>query len=706
MFGGVLFGGAPPASTGGATSVLPGTIYTQTLTSSITPAGTITRAALFFRTFTSSITQAGTIAKAARPIRRSRLEPVGTKPPPGIPYHLWVAGDSYAWSAASGSTINYATYRWLGGITGPMTTFYDLPSGQTNATTHLYGMTVNSSGGYSGITPAGFTTEGILRDRLVQHGLPYSQVTKHEWHMPGTLLNAWASDIPAPGTNRLNPTLGRWAGMVQDMLATTGGRHIVFMPLGENDTNGAGHGNVVKGANPTDQATFDAQWAAFFTARRADADAVLGYLEEIAAAMPGSPKIEVVIPGKVNFMFRDSQQGGVPYTVPPTSDDQAIATVIHMTDGYGYFAQWNYDSTIEIERWAQLQAGLGNPTIAFVAYDFNSRLTYWRNAQPNAIGSDLLGFTAGSINGLNPYYWANATANINQQVLGPINQRLSTDVWGPACAAKSSSTHIHAIHTQVYTDPRYDMDPNLPADAYQPMRREHWIDFLHLDPDGFAWWIDATIAAWFPQSQWVELNNPQPKMLVSAVRTGAVTPTGTLNKTLRRLFTGSITAAGTVVKAATKPFTSAVTPAAPRPRTTVNQQLSSTVTPTGMLVRRTFRTFTSTLAPVGSLGRTFAQTLTSTLAPVGSLGRTITQSLGSTLAPAGTIRRRTFQSLRSTITPSTGGSNRRVSSWRRPWRRADVHRDERTPDSGRPSLRGPAVNPTHRPASWRSSRRQ
>jgi hypothetical protein len=116
---------------------------------------------------------------------------------------------------------------------------------------------------------------------------------------------------------------------------------------------------------------------------------------------------------------------------------------------------------------------------------------------------------------------------------------------------------------------------------------------------------------------------------------GSVTPTGALNKKTFKTFTGSSTPTGvlTKVRVVIRTFTGAVTPTGALAKKTIKSFAGSS-TPTGILAKRPNKKFTGTVTPTGTLAKKVYKKFVGAVTPVGTL---LTQTFGRIFGRPGIV---------------------------------------------------------------------
>lgn len=570
-------------------------VFSETLSSSATPSSSLGVIATKAKTLSSSAAPSSWFGKSIGAQMSSHAQPRGVMSLLRSK-KIYTIGDSIiAWASHEGSTIDYADFGvWSG------TRFYDVPSGAASG--HTYGITTEDDGSFGGLTPEGFTSHGILRDRLQHFGLQYVTTEVLEYAIPGTLLSSWKFDIPgvggngAVGTDPYAPTVGKWQGFVPSFLASADD-DVVVITAGGNDIFGQGKGNAVIDAS--NQSTLDAAWDNFFSNLRDDASDILEYIKLLCAYRGRGT--DVVVVSYPYFPCRDWNNNGVPLRYPPHSSSEAVFTCTWLTDGFGFYRQWQVDSTYEINRYATAQATAGVPANSgppfYIPTDYPTRYSYWQNQQNNAIAADILNGTS-TINSINPSYWANAVQNFTNDTLNGVMERLTDDVWGLLETDYVGDPWLNYMHIETWSSDLYDYY-STDTRPKKAMRRERWIEGVHMDPDGMAAWVDTWVPQWMSRSMYQDLVQiSRPRMRIGVAMPSSATPQSSLLSNLTYRLISSITPSSSFGGAGG-----------------FSRMFESAIAPTSALGRMIGRVFSSSATPDSAIGGSVHSTLSSSFSP-------------------------------------------------------------------------------------------
>lgn len=402
---------------------------------------------------------------------------------------VYTVGDSWAaWSAHAGSNTGTGEFPLWYGVT-----FQNMCEGM--GSNGVYGATF-SSGGLSGITPAGYSERGLLYDRAILHLPENVGLLVHEHASPGSRLAQWAEDIPTDET-RYAPASGLWRNLAPELAAAPDANtsRLVFVTLTGNDFGSPANSHTLV---PRDSA-----WDTYWDTVASNIRTVLDYIAELAQ-LSGAP-IEVVWPSYHNFYVDDGNM--IQY--PPHANNRAPKRALWTTQGFGAFKQWDVDATAEINRWAAEQASSHG--------SFPENTTdYWRNLLNAYLAADVLSGTT-QANSLHPGFWPASTANITGEVINGELQRLD-EVWDEVAEEYESNEWVRPIYLSVW-DQALDPDETVPEGPLTTTPDiSKWVEGAHLNDAGFSDWIDV----WFPQ--WMEKTSLDIPGLPSEILTGQLWP--------------------------------------------------------------------------------------------------------------------------------------------------------------------------------------
>lgn len=389
-------------------------------------------------------------------------------------------GDSVmAFLHHSGVTRTSATFAlW------PGTRFYSLPSGLANASGQ-YGITTNPDGTTNlFINSTGFTTNGIMDDRLhVQQ--PIWGVTKHEFAIAGSLIGFWAGQCDQYD---LDGT-GVWSTIVP--LLSTLTRLCIFLTGGGNDIITLLKGAMIDHTNAGYMALWDNTYIPQIIANYTR---VIDFVQTHAGTNP----VDLILPTYYNLRVQD----GIPVTYVPHGDtfdpNKAPFRCAWLTDGFGAFQQAKVDRDAEIIRWANLVPALFG----------------FRVGQLNlALGSDLVSNPGGNARSLDSLIHVNGTKNITNENINNVFHKLGTaQTTLAADYAFGGSKYVSTFNVIQFTT--YDsLNAAFPPEtgpggvqstvplAYQSGNGNAFADVVHASKAGFEVYGDYIISQWFQRSQ-------------------------------------------------------------------------------------------------------------------------------------------------------------------------------------------------------------
>lgn len=387
---------------------------------------------------------------------------------------VYTAGDSWAaWSAHRGSNTGTGSFPLWSGVT-----FQNMNEGM--GSNGVYGATFGS-GGLGGVSKAGYTEHGILKDRADLMLPEDVGMVVREYAVPGSKLSQWASDIPDPeDEDYLSPASGKWMSLAPLLAAPPPANtaRCVFMTLTGNDFGGA--------ANTLTLVPRAAGWDDYWTAREAELRKVLTYVADLAEAS-GAP-IELVMPSYHNFFMDDGDM--VQY--PPHANNRAPKKAVWMTQGMGAYKQWETDSNAEINAWADMKRQ------QYGSWPQNTA-DYWKTQLNGALAADILNGST-SAHSLHNGYWAAATQNITGSVINGELQKLD-DIWENVMPDFANNQWVRPYYFSVWdevTTPEESVEEGLTTTT---PANDRWVEGVHLNHIGYAEWIDVWLSRYLDQTE-------------------------------------------------------------------------------------------------------------------------------------------------------------------------------------------------------------
>lgn len=383
--------------------------------------------------------------------------------------NVYTAGDSWAaWSSHRGSNTGTGSFPLWSGVT-----FQNMNEGMGSNGT--YGVTYGSGGGLGGVTKAGYTEQGILKDRadLVLPETVGMVVREHA--VPGSKLSQWASDIPDPeDEDYLAPASGKWASLAPLLTATPpeNSARVIVMTATGNDFGGS--------ANTLTLVPRASGWNDYWTAREAELRKILSYVADLAEAS-GAP-IEFVMPSYHNFFMDDGDM--IQY--PPHANNRAPKKAVWMTQGMGAYKQWETDSNAEINAWADMKRQ------QYGSWPENTA-DYWKTQLNGAIAADILNGST-SAHSLHNGYWAAATQNITGSVINGELQKLD-EIWANVMPEFANNQWVRPYYFSVWDDVTTPEESVATGQTTTTPANDRWVEGVHLNHIGYAEWIDV----WLPQ---------------------------------------------------------------------------------------------------------------------------------------------------------------------------------------------------------------
>ncbi len=141
--------------------------------------------------------------------------------------------------------------------------------------------------------------------------------------------------------------------------------------------------------------------------------------------------------------------------------------------------------------------------------------------------------------------------------------------------------------------------------------------------------------------------------------TGAVTPTGEVDKETLKNVDGTVTPTGANIRETLKAVAGALTPTGDVSIKDIFKLVAGSVTPTGGStgIRLFFQTVSGAVAPVGTLAKEIRIAVAGSVAPVGVLIKETLKNLAGLVTPTGALIKETLKNLAGSITP-TGALSR------------------------------------------------
>lgn len=152
------------------------------------------------------------------------------------------------------------------------------------------------------------------------------------------------------------------------------------------------------------------------------------------------------------------------------------------------------------------------------------------------------------------------------------------------------------------------------------------------------------------------------RILIVAL-SGAISPTGAVVKRTFRGLSGAIGPAGALTKITRKAFSGAISPTGSLSTLrTFLKAISGAIGPSGTLIRQTGKRVNGAISPGGSLVKQITRSLAGAISPSGSLSiiKAFFISLAGAISPSGALVKRTGKSLAGTISPA-GGLTKRLA---------------------------------------------
>jgi hypothetical protein len=145
----------------------------------------------------------------------------------------------------------------------------------------------------------------------------------------------------------------------------------------------------------------------------------------------------------------------------------------------------------------------------------------------------------------------------------------------------------------------------------------------------------------------------KPRVNIANVQSfsSTITPSGTLIKQAQKNLTSTITAVGVLLKQINMNLASSITPAGVLTiAKIILKSFSSTIGISGTLIKQVQKQLNSSVTPAGTLIKQVQKPLTSSITPAGTLAKQPQKSFTSSITPSGTIKRQINKQLNSTIT--------------------------------------------------------
>lgn len=562
--------------------------------------------------------QRQTSTKVGSATKDTVVRPFGGRMREGRPLRIVTMGDSWsAWASHTGAIRSFLTF----GVWG--VTFYDCCAGMGSG--GVYGI-ADQTDFSSGVSPAGFTAQGLLKEQLARQLFRASDITVVEHALPGSSLSQWASDIlPPESGKRYDPDTGKWSGglalALQEPPAPGEERVLFVTAIGNDFLNQSSNNPVIPRS---------ANWDLFWAATEERVRKVLDYIAELTE-IAGTP-IEVVWPSYHNFYIND----GVPDRWPPRNNAApGIHTSVWITQGFAAYSQWNTDAQAEINRWATAQADTGQPThILGFPTDHGTRRNYWITQFNTALAADIVG-SGTQAKSLNPDFWSAATANITESVLMAEMQKFD-EVMAAVQPDYEDHPWVRLRYLPVW-DKALDPEPSKPAGPTTTTpRKAKWVEAIHLDFYGFQDWLSVVIEDW--QKVTTLESVAAPRLQVGAQRGGTVAPSAPVPTTLTvlaRFLVGLVAPTGGVARGLFK-------------------NLFRTRQPTGALRRRVSARLAAVLTSSAVLGQVrslLPRVLTRIITPTGTAAKQPRRTLRGILMQDTTVTRRSARSLAGGVSP-------------------------------------------------------
>lgn len=393
---------------------------------------------------------------------------------------MFFLGDSWtAYPGQSGQTIGSCLF--------PVFNIYFSNFVKGACSSGVYG---TGTSGYPINVAEGYTTEGIVRDRLNARGIPYNKVVKHQFAQAGTLAVQWGASVPANLNDEGLAFLGGIKSQIQDPAVT---KPIVWMTLGGND--------IFAQADVID-VNDDTNWNIVVGDVQTSIEAVVNYLITLR------PDVEIVLPSYANMKIHDGNLNTFPALQPSGFCQQFFAANVNGTMFYKT-AETAYNAAADAWR-------LNQNAIQWQA-DYNyaySSLTqsvgqhwwgYYSIYQKQADSANYANNLAPGHNGTNatlsytqPSVYAAAYSAVNETAVNRTLQRLEP-AWNTIQRNHPNNVKHFDVWSTIATDPVQ----NNTDIRYRSSSRLEFADCIHLDPSGYSYYVDRILNEWLPQSKYL-----------------------------------------------------------------------------------------------------------------------------------------------------------------------------------------------------------